>query len=356
MNHETSEEQSSSQPLVVRGLLKRFDDVVAVDRVDLELGTGELLALVGPSGCGKSTLLRSIAGLIDPDAGTIHLGGAVVDDGKRRLPPEHRSAGLVFQEHALFPHLTVSDNIGFGLRALSGGDKQRRISEMLDLVDLPGLGARFPHELSGGQRQRVSLARAMAPGPDIMLFDEPFASLDPNLRVQLRHQVTSVLRETETPAVFVTHDQREALAMGDRIAVMHNGVIVHVGTAEAVFHRPISQFVGAFMGEANFLTITGEGEAAMSPLGPIDLNGHELGSTVAMTRPDDVVFTPSEAGPAVITGADYTGTHWLVRVELASGDQVQLLTSHLADPTRGQRGELSLAPGHQQVPVPISSV
>lgn len=352
-NHETSELQPSTQPLTVRGLVKRFGDVTAVDHVELELGASELLALVGPSGCGKSTLLRSIAGLIDPDAGTIHLGGTVVDDGKRRLAPEHRSAGLVFQEHALFPHLTVFDNIGFGLRSLSGADKQRRVSEMLELVDLPGLGERYPHELSGGQRQRVSLARAMAPRPDIMLFDEPFASLDPNLRVQLRHQVTAVLRETKTPAVFVTHDQREALAMGDRIAVMRDGVIEQVGTAEEVFHRPVSQFVGAFMGEANFLPIVGEAGAETSPLGPIDLNGYERSSTVAMTRPDDVVFTPSESGPAVITGADYTGTHWLVRVELASGDQVQLLTSHLDDPTPGRRGELSLAPGHHQVPVPV---
>ena len=352
-NAESSGDNGSVRPLDVYGLVKRFDDVVAVDDVDVTLEDGELLALVGPSGCGKSTLLRSIAGLIEPEAGTITLGGVLVDDGKRRLPPEQRSAGLVFQEHALFPHLSVDDNVGFGLRELSGAGKQARIAEMLELVDLADLGERYPHELSGGQRQRVSLARAMAPGPDIMLFDEPFASLDPNLRVQLRHQVSEVLRETQTPAVFVTHDQREALAMGDRIAVMNHGKIEQVGSAEQIFHSPTNQFVGAFMGEANLLPVTEESGGLVSSLGMIDAEGRATTGAVAMTRPDDVEFVASAGGTSTVVGADYTGTHWLVRVRLDSGEQIQLLTSHLDTPQAGTKGDVSLVPGHQQVLVPL---
>jgi len=188
-----------------------------------------------------------------------------------------------------------------------------------------------------------------------MLFDEPFASLDPNLRVQLRHQVSNVLRETGTPAVFVTHDQREALAMGDRIAVMLDGRIVQVGTAEDVFHRPVDQFVGAFMGVANFLPLQKTSDGAASELGSVDTGGAGLDTVLAMTRPDDVLFAPSESGDAEIVGADYTGTHWLARVELRSGHQVQLMMSHVDVPTRGQRGEVSLAPGHHQVAVPVDA-
>ena len=260
-----SQEQN---PLEIQGLVKTYDGVGAVDGIDIELGPKELLALVGPSGCGKSTVLRSIAGLVSIDSGSIRLGGELVDDGSAHLPPERRQVGLVFQEHALFPHLTVRDNIGFGIRGLSASDTRSRVDDMLELVSLGAFRDRFPHELSGGERQRVALARALAPRPSLMLFDEPFASLDHNLRVQLRQEVVGVLRATGTPAVFVTHDQREALTIGDRIAVMRAGRIVQLATPAEVFHRPADGFVASFMGEVSFLPVDVADGQYRTVLGP----------------------------------------------------------------------------------------
>ncbi len=340
---------SPSVPLEITGLTKAFGDVVAVDGVDLRLGEGELLGLVGPSGCGKSTLLRTIAGLLDADSGTIHLGGVLVEDGSARLPPERRSTGLVFQEHALFPHLTVEENVAFGVRDLSRGATGARVREMLDLVSLDTHGARYPHELSGGERQRVALARALAPKPSLMLFDEPFASLDHNLRVQLRIDVAAALKATGTPAVFVTHDQREALAIGDRIAVMRAGRIVQLDTPAAIYHRPVDRFVASFMGAASFLPI----DADATALGPI--SGRIDGAVVAMVRPDDVAFDAAVDGDAEIVAAEYFGSEWLATARLDDGTEVRIESSHLAPLSVGDRGSVSLVPGHVQVVVPDES-
>ena len=244
---------SSPPPLEVRGLVTTYADVVAVDGIDLVLHDDDVLALVGPSGCGKSSLLRTIAGLVAADSGSIHLSGRLVEDGSVRLPPERRPAGLVFQEHALFPHLTVRDNVGFGVRDRSKRDVAARVDDMLQLVSLGSHGDRYPHELSGGERQRVALARALAPAPALMLFDEPFASLDHNLRVQLRQEVVAALRTTSTPAVFVTHDQREALAIADRIAVMRDGKVVQAGSPMELYRRPTTAFAASFHGETNLI-------------------------------------------------------------------------------------------------------
>ena len=336
----------SSVPLEITGLTKAFDDVGAVDGVDLRLGEGELLALVGPSGCGKSTLLRMIAGLLDADSGSIRLGGVLVEDGTTRLPPERRPAGLVFQEHALFPHLTVEENVAFGVRGLSRAATADRVRDMLDLVSLGAHGPRYPHELSGGERQRVALARALAPEPELMLFDEPFASLDHNLRVQLRIDVAAALKATGTPAVFVTHDQREALAIGDRIAVMRSGRIVQLDTPAVVYHRPVDRFVASFMGDASFLPI----DAGASALGPVP--GPTEGAVVAMVRPDDVAFEGAPDGDAEIVAAEYFGSAWLATVRLADGIEVRIESSHLRPVSVGERGSVSLVPGHVQVVVP----
>ena len=336
-------------PLRLDAVVKTYEDVLAVDGVDLELAPGELLALVGPSGCGKSTLLRSIAGLVAIDTGTIHLAGALVDDGHDHLPPERRPAGLVFQEHALFPHLIVADNIGFGLRDHRTDERQTRIDELLELVDLAGFGDRFPHELSGGERQRVALARALAPSPALMLFDEPFASLDHNLRIKLRHDVAAALKATGTPAVFVTHDQQEALAIGDRIAVMRNGRIRQLGTPAEVYHQPVDDFVAAFMGTASFLPISDD---ATTVLGPIDLDGAAPADALAMVRPDDIVFTASATGEAEIVGAAYHGSGWHLHASVHDGVDVYFTVGHLDAPAVGDRGTLALTPGHCQVVVP----
>jgi iron(III) transport system ATP-binding protein len=338
--------------LEVIGAVKRFGSVVAVDNVDIELTGSDMLTLVGPSGCGKTTLLRTIAGLLDLDQGVIRMNGHTVDDAHHRLPPEKRYVGLVFQDHSLFPHLSVADNVAFGIRDGSRSDIRRRVGEALDVVDLGSYHTRFPHELSGGERQRAALARALAPQPSMMLLDEPFASLDPNLRDQLRSHVVGALRATNTPAVFVTHDQPEALSIGDRVAVMRNGQIEQIDEPSTVFHRPANRFVAAFMGQASFLEITEGSQGSSTVLGPIDTPVAQ--TSVAMVRPDDVTFIADDNGDAVVTRAEFLGPTWTCTVELPGGVEVISTRSHLDPVSIGARGRVELATGHRQVPIPSS--
>ena len=336
--------------LVVDGVTKRFGQVVALDELSLDLGPRELLTLVGPSGCGKSTLLRTIAGLVHADSGCVSINGEPVDDGRHHVPPEHRRIGLVFQEHSLFPHLRVRDNIAFGIRNRTRRDVQHRVAEMLQLVDLDDHGNRYPHELSGGERQRVALARALAPRPALMLLDEPFASLDPNLRHHLRSDVVAVLRTTGTPAVFVTHDQPEAMAIGDRVAIMRAGRIEQLADPVAVYHRPSSRFVAAFMGEATFLPIDRDAGGSRTVLGPL-ADGEAGTGALAMVRPDDVTFCPDVDGEAEVVDAEFRGTTWCYTVRLAEGMSVLSTGSHLRPIAVGTRGRAELTPGHYQIVV-----
>jgi iron(III) transport system ATP-binding protein len=321
---------------------KRFGDVVALDDVSLSLDDHEVLALVGPSGCGKSTLLRAIAGIHTIDGGCIALGDRVVDDGRTLVPPERRRIGLVFQEHALFPHLSVGDNVGFGVR---DSDPEVRASEMLELVGLSEYAARYPHELSGGERQRVALARALAPRPSLMLLDEPFASLDTNLRARVRDDVVAILRTTGTPAVFVTHDQHDALAVGDRVALLRAGRLVQEGTPVEIFHQPVDRFVASFMGEASYLPVTAATEVAGIV---VDARVVDDEATL-MLRPDDVVL--AAGGDAVVEHAEFRGTVWCYTVRLPGGQTVKSLRNHLEPIVVGSRVAASLRPGHQPVVV-----
>jgi iron(III) transport system ATP-binding protein len=231
-------------------LTKRFGDVVAVDAVDLDVRRGEFLGVLGPSGCGKTTLLRLVAGFERPDSGGIEIDGIAVSGPRRQIAPEHRRIGMVFQESALFPHLDVEGNIGFGLPRTG---RAARVAELVALVGLAGLHGRMPHELSGGQQQRVALARALAPDPAIILLDEPFSSLDATLRTQLRGEVRDILRAAGATTLFVTHDQGEALEISDRVAVMRAGRIEQLSTPDELYLRPINRFVAGFVGEANLL-------------------------------------------------------------------------------------------------------
>ncbi|HSK94243.1 MAG TPA: ABC transporter ATP-binding protein [Candidatus Angelobacter sp.] len=231
-------------------LSKRFGEVVAVDDVDLAVAEGEFLGVLGPSGCGKTTLLRLVAGFERPDAGGIEIDGAAVAGPRRNVPPERRRIGMVFQESALFPHLDVAGNIGFGL---ARREREARVAELVALVGLAGLQRRMPHELSGGQQQRVALARALAPDPALVLLDEPFSSLDATLRAQLRGEVRDILRTAGATTVFVTHDQGEALEISDRVAVMRAGRLEQVSTPDELYLRPVNRFVAGFVGEANLL-------------------------------------------------------------------------------------------------------
>lgn len=231
------------------GLSRAIGGRTIVDGVDLEVRDGEVLTLVGPSGCGKSTLLRMIAGLEPADAGQVWLG----DRDVSAVQPEHRHIGFVFQESALFGHLRVEQNIAFGLRHLSRAARAARVAEMLELVRLGGLGRRYPHQLSGGEQQRVALARALAPGPRVVLLDEPFASLDEVLRDELGHQVAEILRTARTASILVTHDRHEAMTLGDRVAVMRAGRVLQIGAPEEVYRHPVDRFVAGFVEVTSFL-------------------------------------------------------------------------------------------------------
>ena len=347
-NREAGASGAGVAALSVEGLSKNFGTVVALDDLSFSLGAEERLALVGPSGCGKSTLLRAIAGLAPADTGRIVLNGRTVDDGRHHAPPENRRIGLVFQDDALFPHLRVADNISFGIRDSTREAVRRRVDQVLELIGLRGYGSRYPHELSGGERQRIALARALAPTPALMLFDEPFASLDPNLRVQLRADVSAALRETRTPAVFVTHDQAEAMAMGDRIAVMRSGRIEQIAEPPVVYHRPVNRFVGAFMGEASFLPID---EAATNPhsaLGPVEAHGPVAAGSVAMVRPDDITLTVDDRADAQVIGTEFRGAMWAYTIRLSDGQTVTATGSHLDHIPLGALVRVSLTPGHRQ--------
>jgi iron(III) transport system ATP-binding protein len=306
---------------------------------------GELLALVGPSGCGKSTLLRVVAGLNAADRGSVHIGGVLVEDGSRRADPEHRDVGLVFQEHALFPHLSVSDNLMFGLRDLSRAERLARRDHWLRMIGLADNGDRYPHELSGGERQRVALARALAPHPKLMLLDEPFASLDPNLRTQIRADVVELLHQSGTAAVFVTHDQAEALSVGDRIAVIRSGRIEQVGTPDVVFHRPINRFVAAFMGQACFLDVDASGSTEM---GAVRTYATPAAGSAIVIRPNDVLMhfgesTPSDAVEAKVVAAEFRGTTREYQLRLPSGTLVDSSQDHTVLLHLGDSVRVSLA-------------
>jgi spermidine/putrescine ABC transporter ATP-binding subunit len=309
---------------------KAYHGPPAVDGLTLSVGSGERLALLGPSGCGKTTTLNMIAGFLEPDAGTITIGGAAMVG----VPPHRRNTGMVFQNYALFPHLTVFDNLAFGLvmRRVARAEVAARVREVLDLVRLPGLERRFPRELSGGQQQRVALARALVIRPAVLLLDEPLSNLDARLRQDMRFEIVEIQRRLGITTLFVTHDQEEALAIADRIAVMNGGRIEQLDAPAAVYGRPATEFVARFIGEANFLPGRVRESAGERVVVDAD-GGHVLrvhdrarpaGARVTvMVRPEKVVLGPDGRGldnalPAVVRGISFLGA--ATRVQLVAGD------------------------------------
>jgi iron(III) transport system ATP-binding protein len=307
----------------------------AVDGVSLGLAKGQIGVLIGPSGCGKTSLLRAVAGLERLSGGRIAIGGEVLSDAAAgvHVAPEKRGVGMVFQDYALFPHLSVADNVAFGIAGQPRGARMARVQQMLDLVGLGHAAKRAPHQLSGGQQQRVALARALAPGPRLLLLDEPFSSLDVDLRERLAQEVRLILKDSGTTALLVTHDQLEAFAVGDVIGVMNKGRLEQWDDAYSLYHRPASRFVAGFIGHGVFaparIVACEHGNCVETPLGELHDVGncpvpgaYPLGECDVLLRADDIVHDDTSPVKALIERKAFRGSEFLYTLKLPSGERV----------------------------------
>ena len=322
-NHQPQATKSSAGPLGLRlqGVVKRFGEVGAANHVDLEVPSGQLLALLGPSGCGKTTTLRLIAGFEHVDAGTIEIGGERVAGPGLHVPPEKRRVGMVFQEYAIFPHLNVLENIRFGLHRYPAEAREERVKTVLELVGLLGLEKRMPHELSGGQQQRVALARALAPEPAVILLDEPFSNLDAGLRVRVRAEVRAILKQANATAIFVTHDQEEALSLVDQVAVMLHGQVQQVASPQKLYRQPANRAVAEFVGDANFLEGVASGRQVECTLGVLETQVAIHGPVDVLIRPENIELIPASAqtADARVRSQLFFGHDQLVTVQTNAG-------------------------------------
>jgi len=325
--------------VLVRSLTKSFGGAVVLDGVDLRVEPGTLVSLLGPSGCGKTTLLRLLAGLEQPDTGTVAVDGRVLAGPGTFVPPERRRIALVFQDWALFPHMTVADNVGYGLGRSS--DRSHRIDQALSMVGLAGLGNRMPGTLSGGQQQRVALARAVAPEPSILLLDEPFSNLDTSLRAQVRSEVHELLVGLGITTVVVTHDQDEAFVLGDQVAVMQAGRIVQQDTPAGLYANPASPWVATFVGDANLIDgVVGPGTeqaSAATDIGMVPLRGVPVGG---VGGPAQILVRPEECrleldGDARVELVEYYGHDTVYVVGLSGGNRMRVRESSAPRAARG---------------------
>ena len=354
---ETAVDDPERTVLSIDGVSKEYGKEKAVEELSLSVRDGELLTLLGPSGCGKTTTLRMIAGLEAPSSGTISIAGETVTgdaDGPFRKP-EERDVGIVFQDYALFPHLTVAENIAFGLTELDDDETDARVADLLELVDLEAHDEKMPSQLSGGQQQRVALARSLAPEPDVLLLDEPFSNLDVRLRVEMREEVRHILKRAGVTAISVTHDQEEALSISDRVAIMNDGAIAQVGNPGEVFENPESRFVASFLGQASFLSarVTDRLETGLGSFGLERLSGsieaYDGAMIDVLVRPDDLQAMPTSEPKAdgYVVHRQYNGPNFIYRVELHSGDVVHCMHNHVETFEAGQPVAVDLAADHE---------
>ena len=337
--------------LEIKAIDCHYRGQIVVQNLSLHVNQGDLFCLLGPSGCGKTTALRAIAGFEPVRHGEILLNEKTISRPGYAVAPEKRNIGMVFQNYALFPHLNVDDNIGFGLRKLSSQQRQRQIDNMLETVGLSGYGKRFIHELSGGQQQRVALARALAPKPDLILMDEPFSNLDVEMRESLSQEVRQILKEHGTTGILVTHDQMEAFAIGDQIAVMNKGSILQRDSAYNLYHSPVDPFVADFIGQGTFLqgTLLAP-DAVETEVGIIKGDrayDWPRGTRIKLLlRPDDVVYDPEGNLSGKVTNRAFKGAEILYTLQLPTGSQVLSLFPSHQDHAIGSRVPLRIATDH----------
>jgi iron(III) transport system ATP-binding protein len=326
----------------IRGLRKRYGDVAAVDGLDLDVKPGELVALLGPSGCGKTTTLRVVAGFLSPDVGEVWVGDRCLSTPGTVIPPERRRMGMIFQSYALWPHMTVAQNVSYGLRFSKDGrrgvprsEREAKVTEMLRVVQLAGYEQRYPGELSGGQQQRVAVARALVVEPEILLLDEPLSNLDASLREEMRFEIRRLHETFGITTLYVTHDQSEAMVISDRVAVLDRGRVAQIGTAEELFEHPRTRFVAEFIGKTNLIDGTAE-RADLFVRGALRLRVFEAnltpGPVVLSIRPHQIALGPASLAPpadtddnvlrAVVLRASYLGDAVDYQVQLEGGDLV----------------------------------
>ena len=374
-SNSTTASDAQTPVLALEDLSKRFGSEPVIDDLSLSVTEGEILTLLGPSGCGKTTTLRLIAGLERPDSGVIRLNGDPVSGDGSFVAPEERGVGVVFQEFALFPHLTAAENVAFGLQDLSADETDRRVDDLLDLVGLEAQADSYPDELSGGQQQRVALARSLAPEPEILLLDEPFSNLDVDLRVAMREEVRDIIKAAGVTAISVTHDQEEAMSISDRVAVVNDGQIEQIGEPESVFQHPKSRFVAGFLGYASFIPGRVRGDVVETDVGAVpreQIHGlaPEYDDTCIdiLVRPDDVYAKPApvadgdgalaeaggsdrdsdnRVGNAEVKAKRYLGPTILYEVALDDGTRVQCMHNHDEQVALDSRVDLTLQADHE---------
>lgn len=320
----------------------------AIQNISFSIREGEILCLLGPSGCGKTTILRAIAGFEPVRSGQIFLSDRLVSSSSETVPAEERRIGMVFQEYALFPHLRVADNIAFGLHQLAREERASRVQEMLRLTGLEGLERRYPHELSGGQQQRVALSRALVQNPILLLLDEPFSNLDPDMASRMRQDLHALLHRTKTTTIMVTHDHEESFAMADRIAVLNRGEIEQLDSPELIYHLPATRFVADFVGQADFITGQIHHGVVYTELGafPNTIDGVEGAHVVVMIRPDDIHLIPNKSAGPRILARQFRGSENLYTVQLPSGQVVHSSESSTSVYQEGTAVELRVSATH----------
>jgi iron(III) transport system ATP-binding protein len=351
----------------IAGLTKRYADVAAVEDLHLEVAPGELVALLGPSGCGKTTTLRLVAGFLRPEAGEIWVGERCISSPAAVVPPERRRMAMIFQSYALWPHMTVEENVAYGLRfkaELPRAERDRRVSKILKVVQLTGFESRYPGELSGGQQQRVAVARALVIEPEILLLDEPLSNLDANLREEMRFEIRRLHEAFEITTLYVTHDQAEAMVISDRVAVLNKGRVAQVGTPEDLFRRPRSRFVAQFIGNTNLVEATATGRATVAK-GALSLriaaDGLAPGARVLVSiRPHEIKLGPGNAAApgapnllrATVRRASYLGSAIDYEMGVDASDVVLRVTAPVS--SRFKSGDAATLAIDPAACVPVS--